>query len=226
MKKEVSFGAGSRIPGKKAIEAITMQLNRGSPSDNVYADLQALIFHSDLYESDVTESIIASQRRLKEELDELAQGKLSPKLRARISRAASLSADDYEMLNFESRSQLQKHIDQATSLQRDLILGRENTANIKGLNARLIKFLKKDYLKTAKIYQTYKGKIPEPTMKEGLYHFTRPQDVFANVPVLPFSQRNSIDTESRVATAFGKMKLGVEDSPATKTVELPDGRSP
>jgi len=223
LKKEVSFGAGSRIPGRKPIEGITMALNKGGGTDNVFADIQGLIFHSDLYDDAYQENVQQQAGRLQRELNDLTSGRITARLQQKIDRAANLSADDFDQIGFSTREGLQRYIDEATTLQADIILGNQNPSNIRGLNERLIKFLQKQYLtNTRKTVQASSGKPTRMHAKFGLV-YPEPVEQKRFAPRLPFAQRNSIDTETRVGMEAGTMKIGTPESPAMKNILLEDG---
>jgi len=223
LKKEVSFGAGSRIPGRKPIEGITMQLNKGGGTDNVFADIQGLIFHSDLYDDAYQQNVQQQAGRLQRELNDLTSGRITARLQQKIDRAANLSADDFDQIGFSTREGLQRYIDEATTLQADIILGNQNPSNVKGLNERLVKFLQKQYLTdTRKTVQASSGNPTRMHPKFGLV-YPEPVEQKRFTPRLPFAQRNSIDTEARVGMETGEMKIGTPESPAMKNIMLEDG---
>lgn len=196
----------------------------GGGTDNVYADIQGLIFHSDLYEEgpgSIGETIRANSMKLEKELDLLQQGKISSTLRKKIERGVNLAAEDWESNHFESRQSAQRYIDEATQLQVELLNGGENASNIRGLNARLVKLMTSDYIRGSK-------SIDEPVLRNGLPSFTisksgqahyKTRSRILNLPVMPFSQRNSIDTEGRFSTKSGTSapRLG-DEIPSTRRV--------
>lgn len=195
----------------------------GGGTDNVYADIQGLIFHSDLYQEgpgSISETLRANKAKLSRELDALKEGKISSSLRKKIERGVNLAVDDWESLHFDSRQSAQKYVDEATQLQVELLTGGENAGNIRGLNARLVKFMQRDYLRGSK-------SIDEPILRGGNFDsfvdrsgrtVYKTKERIMNLPVMPFSQRNSIDTEGRVSTAYGKSVLGDEISSTRRVI--------
>lgn len=228
VKNEVSFGAGTRIPNKNPVETITMSINRGYGMDNQFADIQGLIFHSDLYQEgpgSIGETLRANRMKLDKELQELKSGRISSNLRKKIERGANLSADDWENLRFDSPQALQKYIDEATQLQTELLMGGENPGNIRGLNERLTKFLSREYFRGNKSYDVaiMRNQVAQRfTNARGISEVATDSKII-NLPVLPFSQRNSIDTESRVGTTTGTSVFGTKFG-STRSISLEDGR--
>lgn len=154
-KSEVTFGTGSRIPGAKPVETLTMAINPGHGIDTQFADIQGLIFHSDVYQEgpgSIHETINSQHKALMREIEDIKSGKVSSTVRRKLERSANLNPDNWEEMRFTSREGLEAMISEARDLQAELLTGGEDIRNIRGLNSRLVSFMQKDYYRDTKSY--------------------------------------------------------------------------
>lgn len=198
LKKEVALGAGSRIPNKNPITGITMQISSGHGNELVNADIQGMIFHSDMYgpgNETIRGEIRKNTAKIKQDLADLKSGKITSRLRDKIERGANIDVDDWESLRFSHRQAAIKFRSEAIDLQRAILSGEQNIQNIPGLLSRAQKLLTRDFFKTDRSFTNI---TPGGVV----------QDKLLNLPILPFSQRNAIDTEVRVSNAGDEIILG------------------
>ncbi len=198
LKKEVSLAAGSRVPNKNPITGITMQISSGHGNELVNADIQGMIFHSDMYgpgNETIRGEIRKNKAKIEQDLADLRSGKITSRLRDKIERGANINVDDWENLRFSHRQAAIKFRSEAIDLQRAILSGEQKIQNIPGLLQRAQKLLTRDFYKSDRLYTDIKstGKI---------------MDNYLNLPILPFSQRNAIDTEVRVSNAGDEIILG------------------
>lgn len=198
LKKEVGLAAGSRIPNKNPITGITMQISSGHGNELVNADIQGMIFHSDMYgpgNETIRSEIRKNEAKIKQDLADLKSGKISARIRDKIERGANIDVNDWDNLRFSSRQAAIKFRSEAIDLQRAILSGDQKIQNIPGLLKRAERMLTRDFFKTDRQYVNI--------TKAG----TAVND-FLNLPILPFSQRNAIDTEVRVSNAGDEIILG------------------
>ena len=198
LKKEVALAAGSRIPNKNPITGITMQISSGHGNELVNADIQGLIFHSDMYgpgNEAIRGEIKKHEAKVRQDLADLKNGKITSRLRDKIERGANIDVDDWEGLRFSHRQAAIKFRSEAIDLQRAILSGEQEIQNIPGLLKRAQKLLTRDLYKQDRLYTNIArtGKV---------------MDTYLNLPILPFSQRNAIDTEARVSNAGNEIILG------------------
>lgn len=198
LKKEVSLGAGSRIPNKNPITGITMQISSGHGNELVNADIQGMIFHSDMYgpgNETIRGEIRKNAAKIKQDLADLKSGKISARIRDKIERGANIDVDDWANLRFSSRPAAIKFRSEAIDLQRAILSGEQSIQNIPGLLNRAQRLLTRDFFKTDRSFTNItKGGVAQTEL--------------LNLPILPFSQRNAIDTEARVSNAGDEIVLG------------------
>ena len=198
LKKEVSLAAGSRVPNKNPITGITMQISSGHGNELVNADIQGMIFHSDMYgpgNETIRGEIRKNEAKVRQDLADLKNGKITSRLRDKIERGANIDVDDWEGLRFSHRQAAIKFRSEAIDLQRAILSGEQEIQNIPGLLKRAQKLLTRDLYKQDRLYTNIArtGKV---------------MDTYLNLPILPFSQRNAIDTEARVSNAGNEIILG------------------
>lgn len=189
LKGEVTFGrvAAEGVPSR-AGQAITMSMFSGHPNETVVADLQGLIFHREVYGSQLAKEIRKTGEFLKSDLEEFAtKGVITPRVRRNIERAASINPEDFESLHFKSYSSAARYRDNALQLQARILSG-ENPRNIPELANQIVDISSREFYRgVAKTYQTVDG--------------GREVTQSLSLPNLPFSHRSAIDTEFRYATA-------------------------
>jgi len=208
LKKEVSLAAGQKLD--QGITGITMQLSTGHGNELVGADVQALIFHREMYDPvnnpTLREEIKKRTVSIQQELRDLQNGKISSRLRDRIERAVNIDPNDWENLRFASQGTARQYRQDALALQSALLRGKTKIQNIPELLKTASNMLKQDHFRIFKQMDI--------VMPDG---FRR--DAYLNLPTLPFSQRNAIDTEERVSNSAGRMILGdlVDDRKKIRT---------
>jgi len=198
LKKEVSLAAGQRLD--QGITGITMQISSGRSNELVGADVQGLIFHKEMYDPvnnpTLRQEIKKQIGSVKQELQDLQEGKISSRLRKRIERAVNIDPDDWQNLRFKSPASAVKFRQDALALQSALLQGQTKIENLPTLLNDAAKMLAEDLYTTVKQMDIV---TPDGNYKPNVY---------LNLPKLPFSQRNAIDTEERVANSAGRIVLG------------------
>lgn len=197
LKKEVSLAAGQKLD--QGITGITMQISTGHGNELVGADVQGLIFHREMYDpvnNPTLRAEINKQRSsVDQEIQDLQRGKISSRLRQRIERAANIDTGDWENLRFRTPASATKFKADAIELQRALLQNEIKIENLPALLRKATSMITEDLYRTVKQMDI----ITPGNFKTGAY---------LNLPNLPFSQRNAIDTEERVSNSAGKIVLG------------------
>jgi hypothetical protein len=197
LKGEVTLGraaAEGLSPG--AGQAVTMSMFSGRPNEAVVADLQGLIFHREVYGSQLAKEVRKTRQFLESDLEQFkSSGTITSRVKRSIDRAASISVDDWENLNFKSYSNAARYRDNALQLQSRLLSG-ENPRNIPELANQIVDISAREHYRgIAKQYRTIGANGREVTETLSL-------------PNLPFSNRSAIDTEFRYATAGQSPAIG------------------
>jgi len=208
LKKEVSLAAGQRLD--QGITGITMQLSTGHGNELVGADVQGLIFHREMYDPvnnpTMREEIKKRTASIQEELNDLQRGKISSRLRDRIERAVNIDPSDWQNLRFSSQATATQYRQDALALQSALLRGQTKIQHIPELLKNASNMLKQDHFRIFKQMDIITRDNVMP-------------NAYLNLPTLPFSQRNAIDTEDRVSNSAGRMVLGdlVDDRKKIRT---------
>lgn len=209
LKKEVSLGAGSRIPGKTPVTGITMQMSSGRGNELVNADIQGLIFQGDMYDDQIRKDIRSNVVRVRQDLADLKTGKINSRIRDKLERGANIDVNDWDNLRFTNRSIAQKFKTEAIELQSLILRGEQNIQDIPGLLGRATKLLTQDVFKTDRQYTSIGA--------------SGARETYLNLPILPFSQRNSIDTEVRISNTGDEIILGSKNTSDRATVQVKVG---
>jgi len=150
LKKEVSFAAGQRL--EKGITGITMQISAGHGQDLVASDVQGLIFHKEMYNPQnnptLRDELRKQVRGLEGELNDLKRGKISSRMREKITRGVNTDVSNWKNLRFKSRLSAERYRKDAIKLQQKLLMGEVKIQDIPDLMNTAANMLKKDVFDT------------------------------------------------------------------------------
>ena len=205
LKKEISFGRlaapGSEELGPHVGQQITMNINTGHGRDMVYSEPQAVIFHREQYGKEFKRQVQESAEVLKGEIENISKGIVSERMRRSILSDAALDLEgmDAETLveRFGSRENAVRIRTTARNLQQMLSSGQVKVNEIPELANQLLKQAQREAFVTKKTYKRYVGGKVDDI------------DVFNYV--MPYAQRQAIDTEGAVSRRGKKKVLGVTD---------------
>jgi len=198
-KKEVTFGAatapGSEMLGAFRANQITLDLiDDRHGFEGIYTEPQAMIYHRQLYGPEFTKEVRRIDARLGEGIAEIQSGFVSENLRASIYQDANINLslmDEEDIIRrFGSRSKASAFVLNARRLQEQLSRPGVKVNEIPDLANSLIDHISRN---------AFRVKRPKGGSKtaRGTVEW-----------LLPYAQRNAIDTESAVSKRFSPYVIG------------------
>lgn len=211
-KKETNFGrADYSIFGEAGVSGqyITLDSARHFPGERVFSDIQASIFHPEVYGNQALVAQVQENMKLFEtEVTRMKEtGVVPDSILKKIERQASLNPDDFEQLGFQSRIMAMRYRQDALEIQTAIANGVRPT-ELPALLNKVIKTSSKEVFREGKRY------------KYGMKPSGEVNYRYINAAVLPNAQRHAVDTEENLIGRGLKSSEIKKDMSFSQTIGL------